>query len=100
MTSWLVPLRVEGPGVGETLSREAGSATLRVAEPELATATWEFEVEADDYDGAKSSALDSLRADIGEEPFKALFKDVHDWNATPRALQAPQTDRKEAKGGG
>ena len=99
MTSWLVPLRVEGPGVGETLSREAGSATLRVVEPELATATWEFEVEADDYDAAKSSALDSLRADIGEEPFKALFKDVHDWNATPRALQAPQTDHKEAKGG-
>ena len=100
MTSWLVPLRVEGPGVDETLSRETGSSTLRVARSELATATWEFEVEADDREAAKSSALDMLRAEIGDEPFEVLFKDVHDWNATPRQLQAPTTDRKEAKGGG
>ena len=100
MTSWLVPLRVEGPGVGETLGREAGSPTLKVARPELETATWEFEVEGDDREQAKANALDTLRAEIGEAPFEALFKDVHDWNATPRELKSPQTDRKEAKGGG
>ena len=100
MTNWLVPLRVEGPGVGETLRREQGSSTLRVSAPELETATWEFEVEADDREGAKSGAVDMLRAEIGEEPFEALFKDVADWNATPRALKAPQTDTAEAKGGG
>lgn len=73
---------------------------MRVAEPALATATWEFEVTGEDKDEARANALVELRAEVGEQAFEALWRDRDDWNATPRALQGMETERKEAKGGG
>jgi hypothetical protein len=95
-----VPLRVEGAGVGVLVGGASPSTTIRVAEPEMSTATWEFDVQAEDREGAKRAALDALRAEVGEEAFEALWRDLDDWNATPRQLQGPQADEEEAKGGG
>lgn len=95
-----MPVRVDGPGVGDLLVGAPASAAMRVSEPELATATWEFEVEAEDREEATRTAVAALRTEVGGEAFDTLWEDLDDWNATPRKLQAPRTDAEEAKGGG
>ena len=95
-----MPVRVDGSSVAELLQGASPSAAIRVAEPDLGTATWEFEVQAEDREGATRNAVEALRSEVGEEAFEALWKDLDDWNATPRELQGPQADEEEAKGGG
>jgi hypothetical protein len=89
MARWKVPVRIEGPAVGEVLRRGLQTPSMRVGDPDLGMATWELDVQAEGEDDARSQALAALRSEIGDDAYGELERGGGDWNVTPHLVEQP-----------